>query len=174
MEKETKMQQNGNGEIRKKILKLKELDEKVQEMIAFLEAILRDDMNHDKSRVQEQKTYDDNALKEKIEYHLFRMGISYQLSGTLYLEECIAKVVKNPISIKDGRKLFYSDIAKKYDSSIERIDRAIRYAICVGMEKCDRDILSEYFTNIRCNQNGTPYINDFIGVLANKVRIEIE
>jgi len=160
MEKETKMQQE--------LEELKSKPEKVRAMIALLESLLEED-----ERKKSENKYS-VSLKECIQKHLLELGIPQQISGARYLVECIEIVVENPLLAMGRKGKSYSVFAERLNTTPSKIDRTIRYAIELCWERADRQTLQKYFGGIIAKRLKPPVNLEFIAVLANRVRMEMQ
>ena len=64
----------------------------------------------------------------------------------------------------------YPQIAAKFDTTVSRVERAIRHAIEVAWDRGDLDTLQRFFGNTVSNTKGKPTNSEFIARIANVVR----
>lgn len=98
------------------------------------------------------------------------LGVPEHLSGYLYLVEAVEMVILEPSYLRRITTGLYPDIAKKYQSSPGRTERAIRHAIETAWSRCDLDTLSYYFGNTVSPVKGKPVNSEFIARVSNAVR----
>ena len=68
-------------------------------------------------------------------------------------------------------KILYPTVAKKYQTTSSRVERAIRHAIEVAWDRGDLDTLNSYFGYTIQNQRGKPTNSEFIAMIADNLRL---
>ena len=68
-------------------------------------------------------------------------------------------------------KILYPTVAKKYQTTSSRVERAIRHAIEVAWDRGDLDTLNAYFGYTIQNQRGKPTNSEFIAMIADNLRL---
>ena len=69
-------------------------------------------------------------------------------------------------------KELYPDIAKKYDTTVSRVERAIRHAIEVSWNRGNWDYMEELFGHSVDIDKAKPTNSEFIVTIADKLRLE--
>lgn len=69
-------------------------------------------------------------------------------------------------------KILYPTIAKKYDTTASRVERAIRHAIEVAWERGRVETIEELFGYTVSNGKGKPTNSEFIALIADKLRLQ--
>ena len=69
-------------------------------------------------------------------------------------------------------KVLYPAIAKKYQTTASRVERAIRHAIEVAWSRGKMDTIDELFGYTVRNGKGKPTNSEFIALIADKIRLE--
>ena len=69
-------------------------------------------------------------------------------------------------------KVLYPTIAKKYDTTASRVERAIRHAIEVAWERGRMETIEELFGYTVSNGKGKPTNSEFIALIADKLRLQ--
>lgn len=106
---------------------------------------------------------------------LFReIGIPAHIKGYRYLRYAIAEVVKNSDAINFMTKGLYPQIAKRFDTTPTRVERAIRHAIETAWIRGDVDTLHSYFGYTIKSTKGKPTNSEFIALVADKLRLEMQ
>ena len=82
--------------------------------------------------------------------------------------------VETPEIINAVTKKLYPTVAKKYDTTSSRVERAIRHAIEVAWDRGDIDILNSYFGYTIHNGRGKPTNSEFIAMISDKLRLRIK
>ena len=102
---------------------------------------------------------------------LHELGIPAHLKGYQFLLEAILLVSKDMKEIDYMTKGLYPQIAQKYDSDGDKVERTIRHAISVAWENMDKEYLSEII-GYRINFKRKPSNSEFIAMIADKIRLE--
>ena len=74
--------------------------------------------------------------------------------------------------INSVTKVLYPTVAKKYQTTSSRVERAIRHAIEVAWDRGDVDTLNSYFGYTIHNLRGKPTNSEFIAMIADKMRLD--
>lgn len=103
-----------------------------------------------------------------------QIGVPAHIKGYHYLREAILLAIDNMDIINSVTKQLYPSVAKKYDTTSSRVERAIRHAIEVAWDRGDVDILNSYFGYTIHNSRGKPTNSEFIAMIADKMRLELK
>ena len=71
-------------------------------------------------------------------------------------------------------KVLYPTVAKMYNTTPSRVERAIRHAIEVAWDRGDVDVLSSYFGYTIQSQRGKPTNSEFIAMIADKLVLTLK
>jgi two-component system response regulator (stage 0 sporulation protein A) len=74
--------------------------------------------------------------------------------------------------INSVTKILYPTVAKKYQTTSSRVERAIRHAIEVAWDRGDIDTLNAYFGYTIQNERGKPTNSEFIAMIADNLRLK--
>ena len=69
-------------------------------------------------------------------------------------------------------KELYPAIAKKYDTTPSRVERAIRHAIELAWDRGDTEKINKFFGYTVNGEKGKPTNSEFIAIIADKLRLE--
>ena len=94
-------------------------------------------INESSVRISEGKN-----MEIKITEILHQIGVPAHIKGYQYLRSSIMMSVENPDIINAVTKQLYPSVAKKFDTTSSRVERAIRHAIEVAWDRGDVDILN--------------------------------
>ena len=81
--------------------------------------------------------------------------------------------IEDPEIINAVTKQLYPSVAKQYNTTSSRVERAIRHAIEVAWDRGNVDVLNSYFGYTIHSSRGKPTNSEFIDMLAYYLR-EIE
>ncbi len=93
--------------------------------------------------------------------------------GYQYLRASIKLSVEDPEMLGSVTKLLYPTVAKQFDTTSSRVERAIRHAIEVAWDRGDVDVLSSYFGYTIQSQRGKPTNSEFIAMIADKLKLSL-
>ena len=113
-----------------------------------------------------------NNLQISITKTLHELGVPSHIKGYQYIREGITLVYKKPEMIGGITKELYPEIAKKYDSTVSRVERAIRHAIEVSWNRGNWELMEEIFGHSVDIDKAKPTNSEFIVTIADKLRLE--
>lgn len=105
---------------------------------------------------------------------LHQIGVPAHIKGYHYLRNAIIMSVENPNLINAVTKKLYPSVARIYETTSSRVERAIRHAIEVAWDRGDVDILNSYFGYTIHNERGKPTNSEFIAMISDKLRLKIK
>ncbi|WP_423230240.1 sporulation transcription factor Spo0A [Caloranaerobacter ferrireducens] len=112
------------------------------------------------------------SLEAKITNIIHEIGVPAHIKGYLYLRDAIGMVVENVELLSAVTKQLYPSIAKKYNTTPSRVERAIRHAIEVAWSRGKIDTINNLFGYTVHNEKGKPTNSEFIAMVADKLRLE--
>ncbi len=113
-----------------------------------------------------------NNLQISITKILHELGVPSHIKGYQYIREGISIIYENPEVIGGITKELYPDIAKKYETTVSRVERAIRHAIEVSWNRGNWDLMEEIFGHSVDIDKAKPTNSEFIVTVADKLRLE--
>lgn len=113
-----------------------------------------------------------NNLQISITKTLHELGVPSHIKGYQYIREGIELVYKRPEIIGGITKELYPEIAEKYDSTVSRVERAIRHAIEVSWNRGNWDLMEDIFGHSVDIDKAKPTNSEFIVTIADKLRLE--
>ncbi|KUP06164.1 chemotaxis protein CheY [Bacillus coahuilensis m2-6] len=103
---------------------------------------------------------------------IHEIGVPAHIKGYLYLREAISMVYNDIELLGSITKVLYPDIAKKYNTTASRVERAIRHAIEVAWSRGNIDSISSLFGYTVSMTKAKPTNSEFIAMVADKLRLE--
>ena len=103
---------------------------------------------------------------------IHEIGVPAHIKGYLYLREAITMVYNNLELLGSITKILYPDIAKKYNTTSSRVERAIRHAIEVAWSRGNIESLNRMFGYTVNSHKAKPTNSEFIAMVADKLRLE--
>ena len=113
-----------------------------------------------------------NNLQIVITKTLHELGVPSHIKGYQYIREGITLVYKKPDIVGGITKELYPEIAKKFDSTVSRVERAIRHAIEVSWNRGNWDLMEEIFGHSVDIDKAKPTNSEFIVTIADKMRLD--
>lgn len=124
----------------------------------------------------EDSSSDDNKepmdLEVEITSIIHEIGVPAHIKGYMYLREAITMVVNDMELLSAITKELYPSIAKKYNTTASRVERAIRHAIEVAWGRGQIDAINKIFGHNIHNDKGKPTNSEFIAMVADKLRLK--
>ena len=109
--------------------------------------------------------------EQKITLILKELGVPAHLKGHGYLRYAIGRVTEDHTYIETVTKLLYPEVAKHFQTTSSRVERAIRHAIEVAWSRGNPDVLTEYFGYTVNAGKGKPTNSEFIAMLAEDLKV---
>jgi two-component system response regulator (stage 0 sporulation protein A) len=103
---------------------------------------------------------------------IHEIGVPAHIKGYLYLREAISMVYNDIELLGSITKVLYPDIAKKYNTTASRVERAIRHAIEVAWSRGNIESISSLFGYTVSMTKAKPTNSEFIAMVADKLRLE--
>lgn len=113
-------------------------------------------------------------IEARITNIIHEIGIPAHIKGYQYLREAISMVIEDIGLLGAVTKELYPNIAKKYNTTPSRVERAIRHAIEVGWSRGKIDTINNIFGYTVHTDKGKPTNSEFIAMVADKLRLEQE
>ncbi len=134
---------------------------------------------HELARVQNRpsasrskvRSISQSNLEVTITDIIHQIGVPAHIKGYHYLRYAIMTAVQNPDIINAVTKQLYPAVAKHFDTTSSRVERAIRHAIEVAWDRGDVEVLNSYFGYTIHNSRGKPTNSEFIAMISDKLRI---
>ena len=114
------------------------------------------------------------TLEVQVTEILHQIGVPAHIKGYHYLRDSILMAIEDPDIINAVTKQLYPGVAKKYDTTPTRVERAIRHAIEVAWDRGDVDILNSYFGYTIHNTRGKPTNSEFIAMISDRLRLHMK
>ncbi len=103
---------------------------------------------------------------------IHEIGVPAHIKGYQYLREAIMIAVEDMDVINAVTKVLYPEVAKRYNTTASRVERAIRHAIEVAWDRGDLETLQKYFGYTVSNAKGKPTNSEFIAMIADRLQLQ--
>ena len=105
---------------------------------------------------------------------IHEIGVPAHIKGYQYLREAIIIAVNDMDVINAITKVLYPQVAKTFQTTPSRVERAIRHAIEVAWDRGDLDTLQRFFGYTVSNTKGKPTNSEFIALIADKLQLQLK
>lgn len=115
-----------------------------------------------------------NTLHGRITQVLHALGMPAHLKGYSQARFALELVVNSPDVLHAVTKELYPKVAKAFNTTPSRVERAIRHAIEVTWDRGDIDTLQYYFGSTVSPTRGKPTNSEFLALIADRLREEVQ
>ena len=113
-----------------------------------------------------------NNIKSSITKTLHDLGIPSHIKGYQYIRDGVEIIFDRPEIIGGITKELYPELANKFETTVSRVERAIRHAIEVSWNRGDWDLMEELFGHSVDIDKAKPTNSEFMVTIADKLRLE--
>lgn len=110
-------------------------------------------------------------LEQDVTDMIHEIGVPAHIKGYQYLREAIMMSVEDSSMISSITKILYPTIAKRFQTTPSRVERAIRHAIEVAWSRGKMETLDSLFGYTIDNSKGKPTNSEFIALIADRIRL---
>lgn len=110
-------------------------------------------------------------LEQDVTDMIHEIGVPAHIKGYQYLREAIMMSVEDTSMISSITKILYPTIAKRFQTTSSRVERAIRHAIEVAWSRGRMETLDSLFGYTIDTGKGKPTNSEFIALIADKIRL---
>lgn len=115
---------------------------------------------------------DGTDMETQVTQIIHQIGVPAHIKGYQYLRTAILLTISDGDIINSVTKVLYPSVAKKYQTTTSRVERAIRHAIEVAWDRGDVDTLNSYFGYTIQQGRGKPTNSEFIAMIADNLRLK--
>ena len=117
-------------------------------------------------------TKQEHDLEQDVTDMIHEIGVPAHIKGYQYLREAIMMAVEDIDMLNSITKVLYPTIAKKYQTTPSRVERAIRHAIEVAWSRGRMETLDALFSYTVNTGKGKPTNSEFIALIADRIRLQ--
>ncbi|MCH5275310.1 MAG: sporulation transcription factor Spo0A [Lachnospiraceae bacterium] len=129
--------------------------------------------NLKKNNVEEVvKKVQERDLEQDVTDMIHEIGVPAHIKGYQYLRESIMMAVEDNTMLSSITKILYPTIAKKFQTTPSRVERAIRHAIEVAWSRGRMETLDALFGYTINTGKGKPTNSEFIALIADRIRLK--
>ena len=111
-------------------------------------------------------------LEREVTSIIHEIGVPAHIKGYQYLREAIIYTVNDLDAINAVTKVLYPAVAKRFNTTASRVERAIRHAIEVAWDRGDLETLQKYFGYTVSNAKGKPTNSEFIAMISDRLQLD--
>lgn len=153
----------------------KEIMKAIQKNLRLLEELIEsllsasNDSSEMLALVKSEEKAETKDLEELVTEYLNELRIPAHLKGYHYLRDALKMSIEDMSCVKMVTILMYPEIAKKYDTTPSRVERAIRHAVEVMCARKNTKLLKEIFGYV---PEKRPANSEVIATIADYIRIK--
>ena len=147
----------------------------IEELVKVLYSL----KNGDVIRIEITK-YNNNEVKvneDDLERRIFKfqtqLGIRSNIKGYNYIKTAITLAYNDSTILESVTKRLYPDIAKIYNTTASRVERAIRHAIETAWMNGNVDVINDIFGYSVCADKAKPTNSEFIAHVVNAMQMNL-
>ncbi len=144
----------------------------MESLCAHINALARNRRNGTVTQAVLENGAQPSDIETQVTKIIHQIGVPAHIKGYQYLRTAILMTVKDSEIINSVTKILYPSVAKKYQTTTSRVERAIRHAIEVAWDRGDVDTLNSYFGYTIQNNRGKPTNSEFIAMIADNLRLK--
>lgn len=127
-------------------------------------------LSHPEQPSENPKT---TTLTRRVTELLHSLGVPAHIKGYNYLREAVICAVNDQTVIDGITKVLYPQVAKTFQTTPNRVERAIRHAIELAWDRGDLDTLQRFFGYTVSSFKGKPTNSEFIALVSDHIRLDM-
>lgn len=135
---------------------------------------IRDSSEETRPTVAARQRASDVNIETMVTSIIHEIGVPAHIKGYQYLREAIIIAVNDMDVINAITKVLYPQVAKTFQTTPSRVERAIRHAIEVAWDRGDLETLQRFFGYTVSNTKGKPTNSEFIALIADRLQLKLK
>ena len=131
-----------------------------------------DDNELKKVTTREESIVKEANIEAEIVEIFHQLCVPSHIKGNHYLREAIMMGYENVEVLNAITKVLYPEVAKKYQTTPSRVERAIRHSIEVAWTKGNKEKIDEIFGYTVDETKGKPTNSEFIAMIVDNLRMK--
>ena len=115
----------------------------------------------------------EKKVEQMISHMMLDMGVPAHLKGYRYVRTAVLMAEQDMKVVGSVTKLLYPEIAKRYNTTDGKVERAIRNAIEISWERGNKETFEDLFGYCAESGQGRPTNSEYIAVVADTIRIQM-
>lgn len=124
------------------------------------------------SKSDSSREHEDVNMEVIVTDIIHQIGVPAHIKGYHYLREAILLSIYDEEMLESVTKILYPTVAKRFDTTSSRVERAIRHSIEIAWDRGDVDTLNSYFGYTVNTGKGKPTNSEFIALISDKLRLK--
>lgn len=116
---------------------------------------------------------EERKVEQLISHMMLDMGVPAHLKGYRYVRTAVLIAEEDMKVVGSVTKLLYPEIAKQYNTTDCKVERAIRNAIEISWERGNKETFERLFGYCVKSGNGRPTNSEYIAAIADTIRVQI-
>ena len=116
---------------------------------------------------------DDKKIEQMVSNMMLDIGVPAHLKGYRYVRTAVLMAEEDMKVVGSVTKLLYPEIAKRYNTTDGKVERAIRNAIEISWERGNKKTFEGLFGYCCENGNARPTNSEYIAAIADCVRMQV-
>lgn len=123
----------------------------------------------DGQKAAEKRRPDKTSIESMVTGIIHEIGVPAHIKGYQYLRVAITMAVMDSSILDSVTKQLYPSVARQFQTTPSRVERAIRHAVEVAWDRGNVETLNSYFGYTIHNNKGKPTNSEFIAMIADKL-----
>jgi len=111
--------------------------------------------------------------EKQVTAYIQECGVPAHILGFRFVRQAILFTIDDPTACTQITKKLYPAIARKNDTTSQKVERAIRHAISVAFVRGNKDVLRKVFRHTIHPSKSKPTNGEFIALLADRIRMGV-
>ncbi len=124
-------------------------------------------------KAKQSKPIDSKDLERVVTEYIHDIGCPAHIKGYQYLRTAILWCIKDITYMEGITKGLYPDIARKFQTTPSRVERAIRHAIELSWSRGKLQTIQEVFGYTIDSGKGKPTNSEFIAMISDYIRMNL-
>lgn len=124
----------------------------------------------EEGRKDDTVNYDERKLEIKVTDAMLQLGVPAHLRGYYYIREAIMMTICDSEVVSSVTKLLYPQVARKFKTTVAKVERAIRNAIEISWARNPDEIVKKY----GYIGKSRPTNSEFISLVADRLSLEMK
>ncbi len=172
MEQVNVLTKDDNEKVFELLSKLLHEDKEFQIMITVPSAREQKQITSERKSTETEKTQEVHDLEKDVTEMIHEIGVPAHIKGYQYLREAIMMSVEDVEMLNSITKVLYPTIAKRFQTTPSRVERAIRHGIEVAWARGRSETLEGLFGYTISAGKGKPTNSEFIALIADRIRLQ--
>ncbi len=124
-------------------------------------------------KVSTSESLSDIYFESSITNLMIKIGIPAHIKGYKYIREGVMNIITDPEGSRSVTKVIYPKIAKTFNTTPSRVERAIRHGIEICCNRGNTEILYELFPYLKDGNKISVTNSEFLFTIVDKLRFQL-